>query len=142
MSKLYNQYKILKKENPEKYFLFKNGLFFIFLDDDAKLMSQLLNLKLSALNANVVKCGFPENALDKYMYILNKLLYEVEIIIPKDNIITDYNSYKFKDLIKEILDTEVDKLSISEAYDFLNKIQSEFSKLNCGDVNETKEKSL
>ena len=67
MSKLYNQYINLKANNPEKYFLFKNGLFFIFLDDDAKLMSQLLNLKLSPLNANIVKCGFPENSLEKYI---------------------------------------------------------------------------
>ena len=57
--------------------------------------------------------------------------------MPQNNLVTDYdtyiNNYKIKDLIKEILETEIDKLSISQAYDFLNKIQKEFSNLNCKD---------
>lgn len=65
MSKLYNQYVILKVNNPNKFFLFKSGIFFIFLDEDAKIMSKVLNLKLSNLNADILKCGFPENSLDK-----------------------------------------------------------------------------
>ena len=133
MSKLYNQYVMLKINNPGKYFLFKSGLFFIFLDEDAKLMSKVLNLKLGALNADIVKCGFPQNSLDKYMQILNNLNYDVEIVNTQDNSVQNYtkytDNYKLEDIMEEIINTEIDKLSISQAYDFLYKIQDEISKI-------------
>ena len=66
MSKLYNIYQDLKKEDKEKIYIFKAGAFFILLDDDAKLISEKLNLKLTKLNDSLVKCGFPINSIEKY----------------------------------------------------------------------------
>ena len=129
MSKLYNQYVMLKINNPNKYFLFKSGIFFIFLDEDAKLMSKTLNLKLGALNADIVKCGFPQNSLDKYMKILNSLNYDVEIVNTQNNTNSIYDNSRLENLMNEILDTQIDKLSISQAYDFLYKIQNEVYKI-------------
>lgn len=36
MSTLYNRYLQLKQEKCDVYYLFKYGIFYIFLDDDAK----------------------------------------------------------------------------------------------------------
>lgn len=59
MSKLYEKYKSLKSENNDKLYLFKSGIFYIFLDEDAKKMSNFLNLKLTNLNESICKCRFP-----------------------------------------------------------------------------------
>ena len=72
MSKLYDAYKYCKKNNNEErtLFLFKAGIFYLFLDEDAKIASNILNLKLTYLNDTVLKCGFPTSALNKYSILL------------------------------------------------------------------------
>lgn len=78
MSKLYNRYKTLKNKEDIVY-IFKVGMFYVILDDDAKILSKLLNLKLIPLNSEVNKCGFPVNSLKKYEKILkdNKIKYKI-----------------------------------------------------------------
>ena len=49
MSKLYKKYNELKSTNNNQLYLFKSGMFLIFLDNDAKLVSKELNLKLTKL---------------------------------------------------------------------------------------------
>ena len=44
MSKLYKKYLELKKTDSSKIYLFKSGLFYIFIEDDAYIMSKFLNL--------------------------------------------------------------------------------------------------
>ena len=81
MSKLYSKYLSLKKEtNSSKIYLFKSGIFFLFIDEDAKMMSQLLQLKPTNLNPTVLKCGFPVNSLEKYMPLLEQTGKTIEII--------------------------------------------------------------
>ena len=84
MSKLYDKYRKLKtSENhtPNTLYLFKTGLFFIFIDEDAKIISELLNLKLCNLNETIVKCGFPCNSLQKYLNLLKSTPYNISIYI-------------------------------------------------------------
>lgn len=78
MSRLYKRYKNLKNKEDIIY-LFKVGMFYVILDDDAKIISKLLNLKLIPLNNEVNKCGFPINSLEKYEKILkeNKVKYKI-----------------------------------------------------------------
>ena len=66
MSKLYQTYVALKVQDSTQLYLFKSGIFYIFLDDDAKLISSLFNLKLTNLNSAIMKCGFPTSQLEKY----------------------------------------------------------------------------
>ena len=47
MSKLYNNYLALKKENESTLFLFKSGIFYIFLDEDATKISNILGVSKS-----------------------------------------------------------------------------------------------
>lgn len=75
MSELYKKYMSLKMQDSEKLYLFKSGIFYIFIDEDAKLMSKKLNLKLSNLNPLILKCGFPISAFEKYIDLINKTDY-------------------------------------------------------------------
>ena len=80
MSKLYERYLKLKKQDSSVLYLFKNGIFYIFLEEDAKKMSSLLNLKLTNLNESVLKCGFPVNNLAKYSSLIQSNGYQVHIV--------------------------------------------------------------
>ena len=91
MSKLFNNYISLKSQDSNKFYLFKSGIFYIFLDDDARAMSQQFGFKLSNLNNSVVKCGFPTNSLDKYIEKFKIAGYSVHIVCD-DNIKTVSNS--------------------------------------------------
>ena len=146
MSKIYDKYKILKTSNnynSNTLYLFKAGLFFIFIDEDAKIVSNLLNLKLGNLNVTIVKCGFPCNSLQKYLTLLKNTPYNVEIVsldnqespMTSNNYLT--NS-QLKIIADEILNLKIDDLSISQAYDFLYKVQQKLSDVTREKLNEEK----
>lgn len=80
MSKLYEKYKVLKSEDTSKFYLFKSGIFYIFLDEDAIKMSEILNLKLTNLNQSIVKCGFPVKNLDKYLQLLTYIIIKLILL--------------------------------------------------------------
>ena len=132
MSKLYEKYRALKSEDTSKFYLFKSGIFYIFLDEDAIKMSEILNLKLTNLNETVVKCGFPVKNLDKYLHVLKLYNYEIDIIDSIQS--TAYSSQNYlqndsvKKLIEDIATIDFNHLSITEAFSFIeditNKAQS------------------
>lgn len=127
MSKLYNKYLQLKDENPSHFYLFKSGIFYIFLAEDAKKMSSILNLKLNNLNESVLKCGFPINSLQKYMNLLKTANCEVEII---DNISPNLNTnQKIENFLTKISNANPDNFSIKEIYNFLDTISKEANSL-------------
>lgn len=132
MSKLYEKYKTLKQEKSSQIlYLFRYGIFFIFLEDDARLVSQALGLKLGKLNDTVVKCGFPINSLDKYSALLKNLGYAIEIIdtntassLSSTNYLQNEQLEKF---MQDIVHIDINTLSVREAYELLHKIQEQFS---------------
>lgn len=133
MSKMYKRYVELKKENSSKIYLFKSGIFYIFLDDDAKKMSAVLNLRLTSLNADVLKCGFPVNNLEKYLSLLKNSGYDVNLV---ENINTTPISPKnyllnssIHDLLNDISIIKVDELSIKEAYSLLESLCNKSKKI-------------
>lgn len=146
MSKIYDKYKILKTSNnynSNTLYLFKAGLFFIFIDEDAKIVSNLLNLKLGNLNNTIVKCGFPCNSLQKYLTLLKNTPYNVEIVSldTQESPMTSNNyltNSQLKIIADEILNLKIDDLSISQAYDFLYKVQQKLSDVTREKLNETK----
>ena len=141
-SKLYTNYVSLKIKSPYKKYLFKSGIFYIFIDDDAKELHKLLNLKLGHLNSNIVKCGFPVNSLDKYMKLLTQYGYAVEIVDFSTNSLFNYEEYLFKTKIHNFIDKisslETNKLSISQAYDFLEELKNEANAILEGNIYEEK----
>jgi DNA mismatch repair ATPase MutS len=60
MSKLYSYYLKLKEKESDVLYLFKSGIFYIFLDNDALLVNEKIGLRLSNLNQNVLKLVFPK----------------------------------------------------------------------------------
>lgn len=127
MSKLFDNYLNLKateKDANNTLYIFKSGIFFIFLDNDAKIASRLLNLKITYLTEDVIKCGFPINSLEKYTNILNKTSYKIKIIDTAKNYIYTFDDYKLDKKIEELLSVinsvDINSLSVKEAYDFID----------------------
>lgn len=132
MSKLYKKYVLLKVQNSNNIYVFESGIFYLFIDEDAKLMSNILGLKLTNLNSFIVKCGFPVRSADKYFNLLKSLNYNVEIV-PADNNFspTNVSNYlatkQYRNIIQDFLRVDVDSLSISQAFDLLADLQNKFN---------------
>lgn len=125
MSKLYNKYLELKESNNNSFYLFKAGMFYIFLDDDAKVISQKLNLKLTNFNDTILKCGFPVQSLTKYTDVLkeNNIDYKIidgEIITSKKQYIENQNIQNYLEQIKK---TDINKLTPIKAFELICNLQ-------------------
>jgi DNA mismatch repair ATPase MutS len=145
MSKLYDNYLFLKtneNNSDNTLYLFKSGIFFIFLDNDAKIASKLLNLKITYLTQSVVKCGFPLNSLEKYSNLLKQSSYEFKIVDTVKSTAYTINNYtineKVKNLLSEISIIDSNTLSIKEAYNFIDTIQVSAKSIIEGDNNNAK----
>ena len=133
MSKLYKKYLELKQDNPNQLYLFKAGIFYIFLDQDAKLASSELNLKLTQLNDTVVKCGFPVSALSKYTDMLDMFIYTiVDETLNTVHSVDDYlSNTKVTSCITKIKNIDINNTSPIQALNIL----SDFKK-TLGDTHE------
>lgn len=80
MSKLYKQYVYLKQQDKNVLYLFKSGIFYIFLEEDARYISNLFHLKCIPLNENVTKCGFPINSYSKYQRLFDEYHLNIQVI--------------------------------------------------------------
>ncbi len=131
MSKLYDNYLFLKANDSQAnhtLYLFKSGLFFIFLDNDAIIASKLLGLRLTYLTEGVVKCGFPSNSFEKYSTILKRSSYHLKIVDSVKNRTCSLDTYtideSIKSLLQEIATIDTNTLSVKEAYDFIERLKS------------------
>lgn len=50
MSKLYDKFSSLKNSNKDTLYLFKSGIFFIALNEDATKLSEIFGFKITNLN--------------------------------------------------------------------------------------------
>lgn len=122
MSKLLNLYSKLKNENSNKLYLFKSGIFYIAIDDDALTLSELFDFKIIDLNADSIKCGFPTSKLSHYSHLLNLNNITFDIIDPNKPLVIDNSSYE--PIIKEILDINFNELTFKDAFFKLQEIQN------------------
>lgn len=133
MSKLFNIYLNEKEKNEDKILLFKSGVFYIAIDKDAIILSQLLNLKLTNLNDKVQKCGFPCSSIDKYLKLFKLHNLNVKLIEIDKNTsysIQEYTESKIiKELLEQINNVNLDTLSISEAYKFIEDLKETVNNL-------------
>ena len=127
MSKLYNEYLKLKEHSLTDVILFKSGIFYIFLADDAKKVSPLLNLKLGYLNDSVVKCSFPINSLSQYLKKFELLGLNVCITDSIKEQPRPSNEYilnnDVRNFIVDLSTIDSNNLSIREAYLLIDNIQ-------------------
>ena len=133
MSKLFEIYKNLKQNDNESLYLFKSGIFYIFLDNDAKIINKAFGLKLTNLNDKTVKCGFPSNSLKKYLKLLSMTKYKINIIDTTNTTsytISDYDlNNGIKELLLKISNINTENISISEAYSLLNSFKDDALKI-------------
>jgi len=120
MSKLYNEYLRKKKEDDKKSYLFKSGMFYIFIDDDANKISKITPLKITYLTNDIVKCGFPENSLDKYLEIFKNLGLDV-VLVEKTN--SKSNIDVSSKIIKKIKNINVDTLTPIKALTLITEFK-------------------
>ena len=120
MSKLYLEYLKRKKENNDKYYLFRTGLFYIFIDEDARNISKITPLSITNLSNDIVKCGFPSNSLEKYLNIFKNLGLDVDII---NEIKKDTNENISRRIIKKIKNLDIDTLTPVKALNILNEFK-------------------
>ena len=126
MSKLYNKYLELKSKDNSLLYLFKSGMFYIFLHEDAKTVSEKLNLKLTNFNDTILKCGFPSNSLNKYCNILEQsnLNYEIidgSVITSKTQYIESQNIQNYLEQIKKI---DINDLTPIKAFELISNLKT------------------
>ena len=113
MGKLYSKYTKLKQENPDIAYVFKVGIFYIFIDEDAKYINSVLGLKLTPLNDTIFKCGFPVSKLSKYTSLLEENKIKFQIVDNNLSVISNTDDYVNKNIVKSIL-TGKEKICSSE----------------------------
>lgn len=141
MSKLYQTYAALKMQDSSQLYLFKSGIFYIFLDEDAKFISSKFNLKLTSLNSMIVKCGFPTSQIEKYTNLFNIANISFKIVDTAENVLYSSKDFvlnnKIFSFLKKLSTINSNELSISQAYDLIALISTE-SQLLLGDYNNGK----
>jgi len=133
LSKLYSKYSELKDSNPENLYLFKSGIFFIALQDDAKLLSEELKLRVTNLNEDIIKCGFPVSREEHYLRLLQAKEINFQIIDNTYGVVENYSDYmnndKLKSIIQKVLDINFDEITFKEAYEILRSTSTNLKEI-------------
>ena len=132
MSKLLNQYQELKKKDASSIYLFRVGIFYNILNEDAKLINEKLGLKITDLGPNIFKCGFPVSQLDKYIILLNKMKIKYKVInnLPNDSNINDYlKNVEIKKILNKIIDIDLNNTTFHQAFNTLLDIQNKLKNM-------------
>lgn len=133
MSKLYSKYSELKNQHPDILYLFKSGIFFIALADDAKTLSEELKLRITNLNEDIIKCGFPVSREEHYLRILSAKEIPFQIIDSTYGVVENYSDYmnndKLKTIIQKIIDINFDEITFKEAYEILRSTSNSLKEI-------------
>ena len=120
MSKLYSKYLEQKALNPNELYLFKSGIFYMALNEDANRLSDALSLKVTNITDKLYKCCFPVSKSDYYFKTLESLSINYKIIDPSQNVLLNYAEYKdnerFNGIITNLLKLDLNKTSFQDAY--------------------------
>ena len=132
MSKLLKQYEELKKNDASSIYLFRVGIFYNILNEDAKLINEKLGLKITDLGPSIFKCGFPVSQLDKYIILLNKMKIKYKVInnLPNDSNINDYlKNVEIKKILNKIIDIDLNNTTFQQAFNTLLDIQNKLKNM-------------
>lgn len=120
MSKLLKQYEELKKKDPDKIYIFRVGIFYNILNEDARLVSKEIGLKITDLSPEIIKCGFPVATLEKYTNLLTEHNIKFEVI---SNQTSSNQNTSYAKIIQKIQNIDLDNTTCKEAFDILYMIQ-------------------
>lgn len=136
MSKIVDKYNELKNIDKDKLYLFESGIFYIFVNEDAKIINKKLYLKITQ-QGNYFKCGFPIRSKEKYFELLKdkKINYEIielekqnsrtknEKQILKIETISLNNKSIEKEIIRKLKSINVEYYNPIEALNFLKELK-------------------
>jgi hypothetical protein len=120
MSKLYDMYLDLKKEDADTLYLFKCGKFYIFIAEDCIKINDYVVLKKVPFTKDKLKCGFPKESLNDYMRVFNNHNLKIKIIEDKNNKIMEEKNNEVLDELKKI---NINYLTPIEALSILKTLQ-------------------
>lgn len=131
MSKLLNKYNELKKKDDSSIYIFRSGIFYNCINDDAKLLNEKLGLKLSNLSPDIEKCGFPLKSLEKFKEKMNSIHIKYEIIdeLPESTINEYYNNIELKKIVNQIKSIDINNTSPIDAINILNDFQKKINNI-------------
>lgn len=131
MSKLLNQYTELKKNDDSSIYIFRSGIFYNCLNEDAHLLQNKLGLKITNLSPEIEKCGFPINSLSKYKTKLDyfNIKYVIVDEIPEPTITEYYNNIEIKKILNKIRDLDLNCTSPINALNILNDIHQKLKNI-------------
>lgn len=131
MSKLMKQYNELKKEDASSIYLFRVGIFYNILNEDAKLINEKLGLKITDLGPSIFKCGFPVSQLDKYIILLNKLKIKYKVIdnLPNSNVNDYMKNIEIKKILNKIADLDMNNTTFQQSFNILLDIQNKLKNM-------------
>lgn len=131
MSKIIDTYEKLKKENADKVYLFKSGIFYIAVNEDALNLNETFGFSLTDFGTNI-KVGFPNNSLSKYVKKFEEKNIDFQIIDNNKKIEnnTDYlNDENCKNILNEIKNMDLNEVSPLKAFQKLYDYQNIIKKL-------------
>lgn len=115
---MYDKYLELKKSNNEFLYLFKSGKFYIFLDEDAIKINKYTTLKLIKHNKDILKCGFPDVALDKYLSIFENINLKVKVVEE-----IGLKKSELEKCLEKISKLNIDELKPIDSLNILNELK-------------------
>lgn len=127
MSKLIKKLEELKKHDASSIYIFRVGIFYNILNEDAKILNEKLGLKLTSLSPEIVKCGFPISSLDKYTKKFDELQLKYKVIddLPNNTNIEDYtNNIEVKKILNKIKNLDMNNTTFQQAFNILLDIQN------------------
>lgn len=125
MSKLIKQYEELKKRDSNKIYIFSVGIFYNILNEDARIVSDAIGLKLTNLSPEIIKCGFPISQKEKYTLLSKNKNIEFEFVTPTPS---DQNT-SYRNIINKIQDLDLNNTTCKEAFDILYNIQQKLKNI-------------
>lgn len=125
MSKLIKQYEELKKRDSNKVYIFPVGIFYNILNEDARIVSNAIGLKLTNLSPEIIKCGFPISQKEKYSLLLKNNNITFEFVSPTSS---DQKT-SYLNIIKKIQNIDLNNTTCKEAFDILYNIQQKLKNI-------------
>ena len=122
MSKLLKIYDELKKKDTEKIYLFKNGIFYYVLNEDATIVSEKIGLKITNLGPEITKCGFPISKIDKYITLFNSQNLKYEII-ENSSSSGKKQTDSSEQILKQLKNIDLSKTTPLDAFNLIYNIQ-------------------
>lgn len=119
------KYEMYKRQYNNYIILFKQGNFYLSMNDDALILNNLFNYKVNVIS-DFIKVGFPLKTIDKVIPLLeeknvNFIIVDKEIVEKKKYSNNNYFNFLNKDSNYEFIINRINKIDQTLKDNLLNK---------------------